>query len=150
MKPLIVLIAVFAIASIVFKVATANWHLVSSGNIAMAAMLGFTAIAHFAFAKGMEMMMPAFIPFKKQMVWLTGLLEIAGGVGLLLPQTRYLAAVCLIIFFVLILPANISAALRRIDYQRGTADGNGPAYLWFRVPLQVFFIGWVYFFGIYL
>lgn len=150
MKPLIVLIAVFLIAAISFRLSASDWQWMMSGNVGMAAMLCFTAIGHFAFAQGMTMMMPGFIPFKKELVWFTGVLEVAGGIGLLLPQTRYLAAVSLIIFFVLILPVNISAALRHIDYQRSTTDGPGPTYLWFRVPLQILFIGWVYFFGIYL
>jgi hypothetical protein len=46
----------------------------------------------------------------------------------------------LIIFFVVMLPANINAAVKHIDYQKGTTDGSGVNYLWFRVPLQVFFI----------
>jgi uncharacterized membrane protein len=61
-----------------------------------------------------------------------------------------LTAWLLILFFFLILPANINAAVNKIDYQKGTTDGNGLNYLWFRVPLQVFFIAWVYFFGVRL
>jgi uncharacterized membrane protein len=49
---------------------------------------------------------------------------------------------------VLILPANIQAAIKRIDYQKGTTDGPGVNYLWFRVPLQILFITWVYLFAI--
>jgi uncharacterized membrane protein len=56
----------------------------------------------------------------------------------------------LIVFFLSILPANVNAAIKRIDYQKGTSTGKGVQYLWFRVPLQLFFIGWVYYFGIYL
>ncbi|MGH2645000.1 MAG: hypothetical protein ACRDE2_13690, partial [Chitinophagaceae bacterium] len=50
----------------------------------------------------------------------------------------------LILFFILILPANISAATRHIDYQKPIAEGNGLAYLWFRIPLQILFIVWTY------
>jgi len=42
----------------------------------MSAMLLFTSIAHFVFSKGMMLMLLSFFPYKKQIVWLTGLLEI--------------------------------------------------------------------------
>jgi len=44
----------------------------------------------------------------------------------------------------MLLPANIYAALKHVDYQRGTFEGSGTNYLWFRVPLQVLFILWTY------
>jgi hypothetical protein len=46
-------------------------------------------------------------------------------------------------------PGNIKAAVNHIDYQKGTNNGPGPTYLWFRIPLQLFFIGWVCFFWIW-
>jgi uncharacterized membrane protein len=50
----------------------------------------------------------------------------------------------LIVFFVLLLPANINAAIKHIDYQKGTFEGQGLNYLWFRIPLQILFIVWTY------
>lgn len=150
MKPLVVLLSVFIACLFIIRILTGEFDFSLSGRIAMAAMLVFTAIGHFAFTEGMTMMMPDFLPFKKQMVYLTGVIELAAAVGLLVPQVRYLAAWLLILFFVLILPANINAAVKKIDYQKGTTDGNGLNYLWFRVPLQIFFIAWVYFFALRL
>ena len=145
MKPLIVLLVAFAIALITTKLVFNNFDIAFSGRIAMSIMLAFTAIAHFAFTKGMEMMIPGFIPFKKGMVYLTGVIEIFAAIGLLIPKFRVVTAWLLIVFFVLLIPANIKAAIRHIDYQKGTFDGNGTAYLWFRVPLQIVFILWTYF-----
>ena len=51
----------------------------------------------------------------------------------------------LILFFIAILPANIKASLENINYQTGELNGNGIEYLWFRIPLQIVFILWVYF-----
>jgi len=51
-------------------------------------------------------------------------------------------------FFVLILPANIHAAIHHVNLETATNDGNGLNYLWFRIPLQVFYIAWVYFFAV--
>jgi len=110
-------------------------------------MLVFTSIAHFAFSKGMTLMMPSFFPLKKQIVWSTGLLEVFAAIALLVPAWRSAAAIALIVFFILIIPANINAAIKKVDYQKANYEGSGINYLWFRVPLQVFFIAWVYWFA---
>ena len=94
-------------------------------------------------------MLPRFIPLKKVFVYVTGLIEILAGVGLLIKPYRHTTSVLLIIFFILILPANVYAAINKIDYEKGNYSGNGLKYLWFRIPLQIFFIEWVWYFGIY-
>jgi len=144
MKPLIVLLAVFIVSLLTTKFVRGNFEFALSGRIAMSVMLLFTAIGHFVFTKGMSMMLPDFIPYKTEVVYLTGIIEIAGAIGLFIPNFRILTAWLLIAFFILILPANIYAALKHIDYQKGTFDGNGLTYLWFRVPLQILFIVWTY------
>ena len=148
MKPLIVLLAVFAGSLLVLKLFTGQWDYRLAGNIAMAAMLLFTAIGLFAFTKGMTMMVPDFVPFKRELVYLTGVVELAAAVGLLLPSLRSSTAILLIVFFVLLLPANIFAAVKGVDYQKGTYGKKNLAYLWFRVPLQVLFIVWVVYFSL--
>lgn len=80
-------------------------------------------------------MVPNFIPFKTEMVYLTGVIEIVATIGLFIPGLRVLTAWLLIVFFVLMLPANIYAAINHINYQKGTFDGHGLNYLWFRIPL---------------
>ncbi|MFC0772674.1 DoxX family protein [Terrimonas alba] len=145
MKPLFVLLLVFIIAVVVLKLTTGNYQLPLSARIAMCVMLCFTAIAHFVFSKGMTMMVPGFIPYKKELVYFTGVLEIVLGIGLLIPSFRVVAAWLLIGFFILMLPANIHAAIHKIDYQKGSLNGPGLTYLWFRVPLQLLFISWTYF-----
>ena len=144
MKPLIVLLLVFAFSLAVNKIFRGNYEFVLSGRIAMSVMLLFTAIAHFVFTKGMGMMLPDFIPYKTETIYLTGVLEIVAALGLFIPSFRIITAWLLIAFFILILPANIYAAIKNIDYQKGTFDGNGLTYLWFRIPLQILFIVWTY------
>ena len=144
MKPLYILSGSFATSLLLTKLVAGSFHYLLSGRIAMAVMLLFTAIGHFAFTKGMILMMPGFFPFKKQLVWFTGLIEISAAAGLLLPALQQTTGWLLITFFVLILPANINAAVKNIDYQTGTHKGPGTGYLWFRIPLQLLFIGWVY------
>lgn len=110
----------------------------------MSAMLVFTAVAHFVFTKGMAKILPDLIPYKIEIIYLTGIIEIVAAIGLLTPSFRVITAWLLIAFFILILPANIYASIKQIDYQKGTADGNGLNYLWFRIPLQILFIVWTY------
>lgn len=144
MKPLIVLLSVFAISLLSTKIFRGNYEFALSGRIAMSAMLVFTAVGHFVFTKGMTMMLPQFVPYKTEAVYLTGVIEIVAAIGLLIPNFNGLVAWLLIVFFILILPANIYAAIKNVDYQKGTFDGSGLTYLWFRIPLQVVFIVWTY------
>jgi len=144
MKPLFVLLGAFAISLLLIFFFTETFDLPLSGRIAMAAMLVFTAIGHFAFTKGMSMMLPDFIPLKVETIYVTGVIEIIAAAGLLIPAFKVWTGWALILFFILLLPGNIKAAIQHIDYQKGTFDGNGPNYLWFRIPLQILFIIWTY------
>lgn len=150
MKPLIVLLVVFIISHIVIRSVNGEYDIRQAGRVAMSAMLLFTAIGHFAFTKGMTMMLPDFIPAKREVVYFTGFVEIAAAIGLFIPSLRQITAWLLIVFFILILPTNIYAAIHQINYQKGTVDGEGLVYLWFRIPLQMLFIIWVYLSAIHL
>lgn len=144
MKPLAVLLLAFVFSLLIGKAFRGYYDFYLSGRIAMSAMLLFTAVAHFAFTRGMAMMLPDFMPHKTTIVFLTGGIEIAASVGLFIPNFRLIAGWLLIAFFILILPANIYAAFKHVDYQKATFDGNGLSYLWLRIPLQVFLIVWTY------
>lgn len=149
MKPLIILIAVFVLFTGISVLTTGHWNETVGGNLAMFSLLCFTALGHFLFTSGMALMIPPFIPFKTGLVYITGVVEVLLGILLLVPSLRSLAGYGLIVFFVLLTPANIYAAVKRLDIEKGTYTGPGLAYLWFRIPLQLFFIGWVYYFSIF-
>jgi len=148
MKPLVILFSVFVITLLLTRIFRGHYEFALSGRIAMSAMLVFTAIGHFAFSKGMTMMLPQFIPYKTTMIYLTGFIEVIAAIGLFVPNLRILTAWLLIAFFILILPANIYAAVTNVNYQKGSFDGPGLNYLWFRVPLQILFIVWTYMWSI--
>jgi len=150
MKPLAVLLFTFLVALFACHWIQGGWNYIFSGNIAMAIMLLFTALGHFKFSEGMSMMVPDIVPAKKQLVYLTGFMEIAFAIGLCIPDTRRLAADFLILFFLLVLPANINAAQESVNYQDATYQGHGVGYLWLRIPMQVLFILWVAYFGMIL
>lgn len=145
MKPFFVLLGSFLICLLVLKLTKKQLDYQLAGKISMAIMLLFTALGHFMFTKGMASMIPTIIPFKTELVYATGLMEILFAIGLIYPKYSYLTGVTLIIFFILILPSNIKASIDGLNYQTGKLDGQGLSYLWFRVPLQILFILWVFF-----
>jgi len=145
MKPLIVLFTVFCLSLIATRIIYGQYQLVLAGRVSLSAMLIFSAAGHFAFTKGMSLMLPGFVPFRSAVVYLTGVLEIFFAVGLFFPAYRSVTALLLIVFLILVLPANVYASIKHLDYQKATFDGNGINYLWFRIPLQILFIVWTYF-----
>lgn len=146
MKPLLVLLIVFGLSLCINKMVSGSYALLFSGRIALSAMLLFTAVGHFVFTKGMTMMLPNVIAFKAEIIYLTGIFEILAALGLFFPISREFFGWALLLFFVLIIPANIHAAIHHVDYQKGTFNGYGLTYLWFRIPLQLFFMAWTYLF----
>jgi len=145
MKPLFILLGTFIISCLIIKWTKQTIDYTLAARVAMACMLMFTAVGHFFFLEGMSKMLPSGIPFKIQLVALTGIMELLFAIMLLFPQFQKLTGWVLILFFILILPANIFAALHQINYKTGLEDGPGSNYLWFRIPLQFFFMFWVYF-----
>ena len=145
MKPLFVLIGSFLLTLLLLKVSRGKVDYSLAGRIAMSIMLIFTAIGHFVFVEGMSAMVPNFLPAKTGIVYFTGALEIFFAIGLLIPGYKAFVGWALILFFLLVLPANIKAAMEHINYQTGGTDGSGPSYLWFRIPFQAGLIAWVFF-----
>lgn len=148
MITLVILLIVFLITLLVQKIQNKKpLSIAQAGRIAMCAMLLFTGTSHFYLSEGMVLMMPDFLPVKLELVYLTGLIEILLGLGLLIERTRKLSSLLLILFLIAILPANIVAAIKHVNIQAADFTGPSLAYLWFRIPLQLLFIGWVYVFG---
>jgi len=73
MNPLIVLLVSFLISLFTLRLFHNQFEFALSGKIAMSVMLPFTTLGHFIFPKGMAMMKPGFIPFKKEMVYVIGI-----------------------------------------------------------------------------
>jgi len=141
---LVVLLSVFVITVLYFFLTGRVVDYTFAGRISMGLMLLFTSSAHFAFKRGMVRMIPNFLPFKQLLVAVTGVLEIALGLALLFSVYNNITGWIIIGLLICMLPANINAAIHKIDYQKPDSIGPGLFYLWFRVPLQLFFIGWIY------
>lgn len=146
MAPLLILIVGFIIlAAINYLLLGKKWSWSFTGRLAMSIMLLFTGMAHFTNTNLMVDMMPEALTWKEPLVYLTGLLEWVLGLALLTTRWSVYASIVLLLFFIAVLPANIVGSLKAVPL--GGME-NGPDYLYFRIPLQLFFILWVYFFGI--
>jgi uncharacterized membrane protein len=115
--------------------ALATWQ--HSACYALAVMFVFTGIAHFnKMRHDLVRMVPAMFPQPAALVYFTGTLEFMGVAGLLLPRFRSLAGICLIVLLIALFPANVNAALKG-----ATLAGKPATPLWLRTPMQLLFIG---------
>jgi uncharacterized membrane protein len=111
-----------------------GWTLCLRGGLAL--MFGLTASAHWGERRGeLVAMVPRVFPRPDLIVSATGVLEIFGAVGLLIPAFAPVAAACLAMLLVSLFPANIRAA------REGLTIGGRPATaLPLRTVLQLAFI----------
>jgi uncharacterized membrane protein len=86
-------------------------------------------------------MMPAALPAPLTLVYVSGIAEMLGGLGLILPATRKLAAWGLVALFIAVFPANLNMAINHLPL--GTTAVPTWA-LWARLPLQVVLIAWAW------
>jgi len=115
------------------------------GRISLALLLGFTGLGHFVRTGEMAGMLPAWVPARESLVHVTGFLEWAGALGLLVPRVSRIAGICLILFLAAVFPANIYAALHRVEMG---GHGMGPMYLLVRGPFQVLLVWWAWRFAV--
>ena len=85
-------------------------------------------------------MMPTWLPRPLALVYLSGVAEILGGIGVMFPATSRLAGWGLIILLVAIFPANLHVALQG----RMPGFDFSPLTLWLRLPFQVVLLAWVW------
>lgn len=121
----------FAVGSAVDVSAAMRWG--------MAAGLLFFGADHWLKPGRYLPMMPRFVPYPRAVVLFTGLCEIAGGIGLLIPGLRLLAGFMLAVYFVCVFPANIKNAVEGLAVE-GLPRNRW--YYWLRLPFQPVAIGW--------
>ncbi|KAA0564537.1 DoxX family protein [Rossellomorea aquimaris] len=118
-----------------------DWE--TSLRIAIALMFLFTAAAHWGKRRqDLIKMVPPALPNPDFIVTMTGILEIVGSIGLLIPITSSIASVGLAFLLIVMFPANIRAARKEI-----TIGGRPSTPLFPRIILQIIFLTAVIFVG---
>jgi uncharacterized membrane protein len=98
-------------------------------------------VNHFLAPAQYAAMIPGIFPAHLALVHVSGVAEVLGGLGLILPSTRRLAAWGLVALFVAVFPANINMAVHHLPL------GGRPVptwALWLRLPLQVVLVAWAW------
>ena len=96
-------------------------------------------INHFLNLEWYMKIMPPYLSFHKELIYLSGLFEIIFGILLFFEDTRFLAGWGLILLLIAIFPANVYAA-----QTGGVAMGTSAFVAWGRLPLQAIFIALAY------
>ncbi len=98
-------------------------------------------VLHFVAPGTYERIMPPYLPLHRELVYLSGAMEVLGGLGLLTERTRTAAGVGLILLLVAVLPANVQML---IDARAAGKPSWWLALLWLRLPLQGVLAAWVW------
>ena len=96
-------------------------------------------ISHFTSPIWYVQIVPPYLPYKLELVYISGLFEILFGGMLFFKKTRFLAGWGLILLLIAVYPANIYLA-----QTNGAAMNTTPLIAWARLPVQFIFIGLAY------
>jgi len=96
-------------------------------------------ISHFTSPIWYVQIVPPYLPYKLELVYISGLFEILFGGMLLFKKTRFLAGWGLILLLIAVYPANIYLA-----QTNGAAMNTTPLIAWGRLPVQFIFVGLAY------
>jgi uncharacterized membrane protein len=97
-------------------------------------------IAHFVSLDSFIKIMPDYLGYHKELVIISGIFELLGAIGILIPRTRKYAGMGLILLSIAVFPANINMALHADKF-----PDISQALLYTRLPLQlviIVFIWW--------
>ena len=102
---------------------------------------------HFLSTAVYYVIMPKWLPAPGFLIYFSGILEIILGLLLLFNKTRKLASILIILMLIAFLPAHIYM-IQKAPFILGKILVT-PFIAWARLPFQLLFIGWVYYFAIY-
>lgn len=112
----------------------------------LAAVFALAGVLHLAAPAPFLSIMPDWVPLAGAAVFVSGLCELFGAAGLVLPRTRRLAGVLLALYTVCVYPANVQHMLNDI-YGSGGGTGLGWAYHGPRLLFQPVIVWWCLFAG---
>ena len=92
---------------------------------------------HFRDPQKFVEIVPTYFPFALFLVYFTGAMEIAGGLGVIYPETREIAGRCLVLFLVAVYPANLYMWTNDVAFNGTRLTTNGHL---IRLTVQVLLI----------
>ena len=98
-------------------------------------------LLHFVAPGTYERIMPPYLPFHRELVYLSGACEVLGGLGLFPKRTRPAAGIGLVLLLFAVLPANVQMLL---DARAAGKPSWWLALLWLRLPLQPVLMAWAW------
>jgi uncharacterized membrane protein len=110
----------------------------------LSGMMFVIGISHFVFAPSFVSIMPPYVPWHLELVYLSGVIELGLGGLVLVERTRNFAAWSLMLLFVAVYPANVHMALHPVVVAGLPGGPVPPLFAWLRLPLQFALIGWAY------
>jgi len=112
----------------------------------MASIYIIAGITHFVIPEAFAQIVPPMLPYPLVLAYLSGVAEIALGVGLLFSRTRKLAAWGVIVLLIVIFPANVYMAVSDVTVTGvfGRTLDPSPVVQWGRLPLQGVLILWAW------
>jgi len=113
----------------------------NDARLAAAIMFVMIGTMHLIKPRKLAYMIEGWLPYAVALVIITGVFEIIGGVGLLIPETREYARWGLIILLVCMFPANIRVAVKHLPAPGGLP--SKPWYTWSRLLFQPVYILWL-------
>jgi len=109
------------------------------GLYLMAFLYIIAGASHFRVPGWYKSIMPRWLPWHSEIVFVSGLIELMLGVLLLIPATRVVAAWGVILLLIVVFPANIQMTM---NYLR---DKNPSTWITvIRLPLQILLLWWAY------
>ncbi len=110
-------------------------------RLAMGITFILASTLHFTASEAELKIIPSFLPFRREALYITGVLEFLGGIGLFVPNRKVQRASAwgLVVLLIAIFPANVYQAVANVKLG---GFMNSPMYLWGRLPFQVVFISW--------
>jgi uncharacterized membrane protein len=113
----------------------------STGRALLAAFFIVGGVMHFVLPDTYAHVMPPWLGWHAQLVAISGVCEIAGGIGVLVARVRRPAGCGLILLSIAVLPANVQMLL---DSLRDSRPAWQIALLVLRLPLQAALIWWIW------
>ena len=111
----------------------------TAARLLLAGFMSLAGIMHFVSPRPFEKLVPKALPNPRLLVHVSGVFEILGGVGLLVPFSREFAAWGLVALYVAVFPANVNQAVNDIQFRGRTI----PRWVLFaRLPLQALLVAW--------